>query len=118
MCVFMCVQGLLIPQGLDLGCYEQMVIIRKAQKAAAEDRGCCFKSLCSQIDFSNLDWLILFSTRQAKVAPFNPQRYPHLLHREVLLSVVVIKSLPQRPVPLGWVTRSVTYSEGAQEAGE
>lgn len=38
-CVFTCVQGLLIPQGLDLGCYEQMVIITKAQKAAAEDRG-------------------------------------------------------------------------------
>ncbi len=65
-CVFMCVQGRLIPQGPDLDCYEQMVIITKAQKAAAaaEDRGCCFKSLHGQIDFSNLDGIILFRTRR------------------------------------------------------
>lgn len=62
----MCVQGQLIPQGLDLGCYEQMVIITKAQKAAAEDRGCCFKLLRSQIDFSNLDGVILFSARRGQ----------------------------------------------------
>lgn len=37
-CVFISAQGLLLPQGLDLDCYEQMVIITKAQKAA-EDRG-------------------------------------------------------------------------------
>lgn len=67
-CVFVCVQGLLVPQGPDLGCYEQMVIITKAQKAGAGagDRGCCFKSLRSQIDFSNLDRVILFSTRRAQ----------------------------------------------------
>lgn len=39
--------------------------------------GGSFKSLCSQIDFSNLDVVILFSTRQ-KVVPFNPQCHPHL----------------------------------------
>lgn len=39
MCVFTCAQGLLIPQGLDLDCYEQMVIIAKAQKAAEEEEG-------------------------------------------------------------------------------
>lgn len=37
--VYVYVQGLLIPQGLDLGCYEQMVIIRKAQRAVLGSRG-------------------------------------------------------------------------------
>lgn len=32
-CVFTCAQGLLVPQGLELDCYEQMAIIAKAQKA-------------------------------------------------------------------------------------
>lgn len=64
-CVFTCVQGLLIPQGLDLGCYEQMVIITKAQKAAAEDRrGGVALSLCiARLISTNLDGVILFSTR-------------------------------------------------------
>lgn len=87
--MLLCVPSLIVPQGPDLGCYEQMVIIARAQREAAEDRGCCFKSLRSQIDFSNLDGVILFSARQAKVVPFNPQCHPHPLPCEVLLSVVI-----------------------------
>lgn len=67
--VFTCTQGLHIPQRLDLGCCEQMVIITKAQKAVKHLR-CCLKLLCSQTDFSNLDGVILFQQGKAKVASF------------------------------------------------